>query len=113
MKPSKDLVYILIIISLFLCGYLFLYRPLDKLNLEYGLKIQEKELKIKEYEKELLEKDSLYNILEKQRDSTLIVIDNRKENIKYIYKNYDKKIRDINNLSTDSTISYFSTWINK
>ena len=110
---KKDLIYFSVITILVLCSYFFLYNPLDKINLEYGLKIQENELKIEQYEKELLEKDSLYKILEKERDSTLIIIDNRKENIKYIYKNYDKKIRDINNLSTDSTISYFSTWIKK
>ena len=95
-----------------LLGYLFLYKPLDNLNLEYGLKILEKELNIKRLEKEILEKESLYNIIETQRDSTLTIIKNRKENIKIIYENYDKEIVNILGLDADSSISYFTTRIN-
>jgi len=109
---NKDAKYILVIIGMCALGYFFLYKYNPKYD-KYDIEISKQEEKIKLLEKQINEKDSIYNILEKQRDSSLFNIETRKENIKIIYKNYDKKISDINNLSTDSTIKYFSTWINQ
>lgn len=103
-------IYVLLIIGICVLGYLFLYRNNPKYT-KYDIEISKMEERIKSLEKELIEKDSIYNVLERQRDSTLNVIKKRDKTIKNIIKNYDKKILDITNLSNDSTIGFFKDWI--
>ena len=112
MKNKIHLIYISIILGIILLSYFFFYKPLSEYD-KYDIEITKKEERIKYLEQEVIKKDSLYNIVLFQRDSIKKNIDNRKETIKYITEKYDKEIIDISNLSNDSTISYFTNWINK
>ncbi|PCI28502.1 hypothetical protein COB55_03830 [Candidatus Wolfebacteria bacterium] len=109
---KKDKIYILIISGLCLLAYLFLYRPLSEYD-QYDIENTKQEERIKQLEEKLLEKDSLYNEVKKERDSVKFQIDNRKDNIKIITQKYDKEILSINKFNADESIKYFSKWINE
>ena len=52
-------------------------------------------------------------VLQEQRDYVLTNINNRSDNITVITKEYDEQIKNITNLSNDSTLSFFKDWINE